>query len=166
MDNRLKEMNDYILTIEKKANLLINKYQKCNEDLKSAIQKIGELTNKLEKNESSIKDAKKKIDNLINNIKTGRLQKMSNVTIDIKNREFLIACEDGKEQEVNIQLCDVRETFEKYNLISGLHTFYKKKESIYENLLPPLRVLNDKSEKDLINNLEKLNFSIKSLMAA
>ena len=73
---------------------------------------------------------------------------------------------DGKSQTVNEKLCDVREEFEKYNLISGLHTFYKKKESIYENLLPPLRVLNDKSEKDLINNLEKLNFSIKSLMAA
>ena len=26
----------------------------------------------------------------------------------------------------------------------------KKKESIYENLLPPLRVLNDKSEKDFL----------------
>ena len=73
---------------------------------------------------------------------------------------------DGKPQTVNEKLCDVRGEFEKYNLISGLHTFYKKKESIYENLLPPLRVLNDKSEKDLINNLEKLNFSIKSLMAA
>ena len=73
---------------------------------------------------------------------------------------------EGKSQTVNEKLCDVRVEFEKYNLISGLHTFYKKKESIYENLLPPLRVLNDKSEKDLINNLEKLNFSIKSLMAA
>ena len=73
---------------------------------------------------------------------------------------------DGKSQTVNEKLCDVRGEFEKYNLISGLHTFYKKKESIYENLLPPLRVLNDKSEKNLINNLEKLNFSIKSLMAA
>ena len=73
---------------------------------------------------------------------------------------------DGKSQTVNEKLCDVRGEFEKYNLISGLHTFYKKKESIYENLLPPLRVLNDKSEKDLINNLEKHNFSIKSLMAA
>ena len=73
---------------------------------------------------------------------------------------------DGKSQTVNEKLCDVRGEFEKYNLISGLHTFYKKKESIYENLLPPLRVLNDKSEKDLNNNLEKLNFSIKSLMAA
>ena len=73
---------------------------------------------------------------------------------------------DGKSQTVNEKLCDVRGEFEKYNLISGQHTFYKKKESIYENLLPPLRVLNDKSEKDLITNLEKLNFSIKSLMAA
>ena len=62
MDNRLKEMNDYILMIEKKSSDLIKKYQKTNQDLNSAIQKIGELTNKLEKNESSIKDAKKNID--------------------------------------------------------------------------------------------------------
>ena len=73
---------------------------------------------------------------------------------------------NGTPQTVNEKLCEVRGEFEKYNLISGLHTFYKKKESIYENLLPPLRVLDAKSEKELINNLEKLNFSIKSLMAA
>ena len=72
----------------------------------------------------------------------------------------------GTTQTVNEKLCEVRGEFEKYNLISGLHTFYKKKENIYENLLPPLRVLDAKSEKELINNLEKLNFSIKSLMAA
>ena len=72
----------------------------------------------------------------------------------------------GTPQTVNEKLCEVRGEFEKYNLISGLHTFYKKKENIYENLLPPLRVLDTKSEKELINNLEKLNFSIKSLMAA
>ena len=48
MDNRLKEMNDYILMIEKKSSDLIKKYQKTNQDLNSAIQKIGELTNKLE----------------------------------------------------------------------------------------------------------------------
>ena len=28
------------------------------------------------------------------------IKEMSNVTVDIKNREFLIACEDGKEEEV------------------------------------------------------------------
>ena len=72
----------------------------------------------------------------------------------------------GNEQTENLKLCDVRNEFEKYNLISALHTFYKKKDSIYENLLPPLRVLDPKSEKELINNLERLNFSIKSLMAA
>ena len=72
----------------------------------------------------------------------------------------------GTPQTVNEKLCEVRGEFEKYNLISGLHTFYKKKENIYENLLPPLRVLDAKREKELINNLEKLNFSIKSLMAA
>ena len=73
---------------------------------------------------------------------------------------------NDKPQTVNQKLCDVRNVFEKYNLISGLHTFYKQKENIYENLLPPLRVLDDLSEKDLQDNLEKYSFSIKSLMAA
>ena len=69
-------------------------------------------------------------------------------------------------QTVNQKLCDIRGVFEKYNLISGLHTFYKQKENIYENILPPLRLLDDLSEKDLQDNLEKYSFSIKSLMAA
>ena len=73
---------------------------------------------------------------------------------------------NDKPQTVNQKLCDVRNVFEKYNLISGLHTFYKQKENIYKNLLPPLRVLDDLSEKDLQNNLEKYGFSINSLMAA
>ena len=73
---------------------------------------------------------------------------------------------NGTPQTVNQKLCDIRSVFEKYNLISGLHTFYKKKENIYENLLPPLRVLDDLSEKDLQDSLEKYSFSIKSLMAA
>ncbi len=72
MDNRLKEMNDYILVIEKKSIDLIKKYQKKDQDLNLAIKKIGELTNKLEKSESSIKQAKKNIDNLIAKIKNGR----------------------------------------------------------------------------------------------
>ena len=73
---------------------------------------------------------------------------------------------NGAPQTVNQKLCDIRSVFEKYNLISGLHTFYKQKENIYENLLPPLRVLDDLSEKDLQDSLEKYSFSIKSLMAA
>ena len=73
---------------------------------------------------------------------------------------------DKKEQTVNQKLCDVRSVFEKYNLISGLHTFYSKNDLIYKNVLPPLSILNSTQEKELIDNLEKLNFSIKPIMAA
>ena len=73
---------------------------------------------------------------------------------------------EKKEQTVNQKLCDVRNTFEKYNLISGLHAYYAKKDLIYKNVLPPLSILNSTEEKELIDNLEKLNFSIKPIMAA
>ena len=73
---------------------------------------------------------------------------------------------NGKEQTVNQKLCDVRNTFEKYNLISGLHIYYSINDSIYKNVLPPLSILNSKDEKKLINNLEKLNFSTKKMMVS
>ena len=71
-----------------------------------------------------------------------------------------------KNKQSNQKLCDVRNTFEKYNLISGLHTFYSKNDLIYKNVLPPLSILNSKEEKELIDNLEKLNFSTKPIMVA
>ena len=70
------------------------------------------------------------------------------------------------EQTDNQKLCDVRSSFEKYNLISGLHTYFGKYNQSYMNVLPPLNTLNSQDENELIKNLEKLNFSIKSLMAA
>jgi len=73
---------------------------------------------------------------------------------------------DKKEQTVNQKLCDVRNTFEKYNLISGLHTYYSKNDLLYKNVLPPLSILNSKEEKELIDNLEKLDFSTEPTMAA
>jgi len=51
-------------------------------------------------------------------------------------------------------------------LISGLHSYYSKNDLIYKNVLPPLSILNSKEEKELTDNLEKLNFSIKPIMAA
>ena len=73
---------------------------------------------------------------------------------------------DQNEQTDNKKLCDVRSSFEKYNLISGLHTYFGKYNQSYLNVLPPLNTLNSQDENELIKNLEKLNFSIKSLMAA
>lgn len=67
----------------------------------------------------------------------------------------------------NKLLCEVREVFDKYNLISGLHTYYANvnKDQIYKNILPPLSILNSKDERELIENLDKLNFSIKPFKA-
>ena len=73
---------------------------------------------------------------------------------------------EKKEQTANEKLCNIRREFEKYNLISGLHTFYSKNDLIYKNVLPPLSILNSNEEKELIDNLEKLNFSTNPIMAA
>ena len=67
----------------------------------------------------------------------------------------------NKEQTANKKLCDIRNVFEKYNRISGSHSYYSKNDPIYKNLLPPLSILNLKDERELIENLEKLDFSIK-----
>ena len=72
----------------------------------------------------------------------------------------------NKLQIHNEKLCNVRKTFDEFNLISGLHTFMSDKETIYKNLLPPLSVLDDKDANKLIENLEKLNFNVKTLKAA
>ncbi len=74
--------------------------------------------------------------------------------------------QEGNEQTINQNLCDVRLEFEKYNLISSLHTYFGKEDQSYRNLLPPLSILNSKDEKELNNNLGKLNFSLKPSMAA
>ena len=73
---------------------------------------------------------------------------------------------NGNDQSYNQKLIDVRNTFEKYNLISSLHTFFSKNDGIYKNLLPPLSLLNDLEEKDLMQSLKTLNFESNSKLAA
>ena len=72
----------------------------------------------------------------------------------------------NNEQSNNKKLCHVRSAFDNYNLISGLHSFYSQENKIYENLLPPLRLLSQNEKNNLINILKGLDFSIKSSMAA
>jgi len=68
-----------------------------------------------------------------------------------------------KSQSVNEKLCNVRKVFDKYNLISGLHTFMSKKDKIYENILPILSLLPENDKKKLFEDLEKLEFNINNL---
>ena len=69
-------------------------------------------------------------------------------------------------QHLNKKLCDVRETFDKYNLISGLHSFMSEKNEIYKNVLPPLKLLSETNKKELFSQLKKLDFGIENLKAA
>jgi len=71
-----------------------------------------------------------------------------------------------KEQTKNEMLCNVRNTFEKFNLISGLHSFMSNEDKIYKNVLPPISLLSEKDKQQLMEDLNKLNFSLKSLKIA
>ena len=73
---------------------------------------------------------------------------------------------EKKEQTKNEVLCDVRNAFEKFNLISGLHSFMSNEDEIYKNVLPPVSLLNEKDKIQLINELKKLNFTLGSLKVA
>ena len=65
-----------------------------------------------------------------------------------------------KYQTVNEKLCKVRSVFEQYNLISALHTFLGSKDSIYNNVLPILSILDKEKKEKLILELNSLDFKI------
>ena len=70
---------------------------------------------------------------------------------------------EKKENISNEMLCNVRNTFEKFNLISGLHSFMSDEDEIYKNVLPPVSLLSEKDKFQLIEELNKLNFTLESL---
>ena len=96
---------------------------------------------------------------------SGIITATCNVTAEL-SRKVYDDFFSGKDQTYNKKLCEVRSVFDKYNLISGLHTFYSENNKIYENILPPLRLLNETEKKFLLENLKNLNFNFKSQMAA
>ena len=69
-------------------------------------------------------------------------------------------------QDLNEKLRNVREVFEKYNLISGLHSYMSEKNTIYKNILPPLKLLSEIDKNELFLNLNKLDFNTKNFRAA
>ena len=73
---------------------------------------------------------------------------------------------EKKDHSLNQKLVNVRNTFEKYNLISALHTVFSKENKIYGNLLPPLSLLSEVDERNLLQSLKDLNFETKSQLAA
>ena len=96
---------------------------------------------------------------------SGIITATCNVTAEI-SRKVYNDFGSGKKQSYNQKLCDVRNAFDKYNLISGLHSYCSQENEIYKNILPPLSLLNKTDEKNLLNDLKDLNFINKSFLAA
>ena len=96
---------------------------------------------------------------------TGIISATCNVTAPLA-RKVYDDFTNGKEQTMNEKLCNVRKTFEQFNLISGLHTFLSQRDNSYNNILPILSLLSEKDKKKLFENLEKLDFNINNLKAA
>ena len=96
---------------------------------------------------------------------SGVITATCNVTAEL-SRKVYDDFFSGTKQSNNKKLCDVRAIFDKYNLISGLHTFYSQDNKIYQNVLPPLSILNQNDKKDLMEALKDLNFISKSTLAA
>ena len=96
---------------------------------------------------------------------SGIITATCNVTAELSRKvydDFI----SKKTQTENEKLINVRSAFDKYNLISGLHSYCAKENDIFKNVLPPLTLLTKENEKELFENLKNLDFKIKSLLAA
>ena len=96
---------------------------------------------------------------------SGIITATCNVTAELSRKvydDFI----SKKTQTENEKLINVRSAFDKYNLISGLHSYCAKENDIFKNVLPPLTLLTKENEKELFENLKNLNFKTKSLLAA
>ena len=96
---------------------------------------------------------------------TGIITATCNVTANISRKVF----DDfflGNKSNSNDLLCNIRKEFDNYNLISALHTYFSVRDKIYQNVLPPLKILSVNDKKKIFNNLEKLNFNTNNLMVA
>jgi len=151
---------------------------------KFSIECVEELVKKFPKQIVGVKDSsynlyeKLKIDNfsvlpgseskLLKGLElgcAGVITATCNVTAGLSRQVYDDFIEQ-KEQTKNEMLCDVRNTFEKFNLISGLHSFMSDENKIYKNVLPPVSILNEKDKFLLIEELNKLNFKLGSLKVA
>ena len=151
---------------------------------KFSIECVEELVKKFPKQIVGVKDSsynlyeKLKIDNfsilpgselkLLKGLElgcAGIITATCNVTANLSRKvydEFI----NKKQQSKNEMLCEVRGAFDKFNLISGLHSFMSDEDEIYKNVLPPVSLLNSKDKQQLVEDLSKLNFKLGSLKVA
>ena len=88
---------------------------------------------------------------------SGIISAICNVTAPLA-RKVYDDFNNKKTQTFNKRLCEIRKVFDNYNLISGLHSFMSMENEKYKVILPPLSLLSDTEQKELIYKLKKLEF--------
>ena len=96
---------------------------------------------------------------------SGVISATCNVTATLARKVF-DDFEKKNKQTHNEKLILVREAFNKFNLISALHSYLSIKDKNFKNLLPPLVLLNTEERKELMKKLEDLKFVDKENLAA
>ena len=96
---------------------------------------------------------------------SGCISAVTNVTHSLARKVF-DDFEKKETQSINDKLIAVRETFDQYNLISALHSFLLTKDNKYKQVLPPLILLSQEKQKELINKLNNLKFIFDKNLAA
>ena len=96
---------------------------------------------------------------------SGSVSAVLNVTHSLARKVF-DDFTNKKEQTVNEKLIKVREAFDKYQLISALHTYMSIEDEKYKNLLPPLVLLSEEKKLELLSKLKELKFLTKKNIAA
>ena len=96
---------------------------------------------------------------------SGIISATCNVTANLA-RKVYDDFKNKKKQSFNEKLCAVRKVFDNYNLISGLHSFMSIENEQYKRILPPLSLLSDLQQKELVSQLKKLEFFPEKNLAA
>ena len=96
---------------------------------------------------------------------SGIITATCNVTANL-SRKVYDDFKKKKDQKYNEKLCNVRAAFDKYNLISGMHSFLSDSDNCFKNILPPLSLLDSKEKEKLFEELNKLDFNSKFLKVA
>ena len=95
----------------------------------------------------------------------GIISATCNVTAPLASKVYKDFINKNK-QTFNDKLCLVRQAFDQYNLISGLHSFMSIEEKKYKRVLPPLTLLSDSETKELTSRLKELDFFPEKNIAA
>ena len=96
---------------------------------------------------------------------SGIISAICNVTASLA-RKVYDDFNNKKTQTFNEKLSAIRKVFDNYNLISGLHSFMSLENEKYKRILPPLSLLSEPQQKEMMSKLKELEFFPEKNIAA